>query len=124
VPGPTQQLYICGAPMVSFYPVSIPYHGMALNMTVQSYAGKVLEFGITCCRRNLSQDESHELIGYLKDALQEIEQLPSVGEAGPPVDAPATLPAKAAGKATSRQSTARKPPAGKGGGRPSRAAAG
>ena len=90
VPGPVQQLYICGAPMMSFYPVSIPYHGTALNMTVQSYAGKVLEFGVTCCRRVLSQDESHELIGYLKDALKEIEQLPSIGEAQP-----APVPAQA-----------------------------
>ena len=55
VPGPAIQLYVAGARMVAFYPVSIPYHGMAVNITVQSYAG-TLEFGITACRRALSQD--------------------------------------------------------------------
>ena len=102
VPGPTQQLYLCGAPMMSFYPVSIPYHGIALNMTVQSYAGKVLEFGVTCCRRVLSQDESHELIGYLKDALKEIEQLPSVDEALPAAPAPAQAPRRKAATARAK----------------------
>lgn len=75
--------------MVHFYPVSIPYHGMALNMTVQSYAG-MLEFGLTACRRTLSQDESYELIGYLKDALREIESLPTVN--APPAKEPAPAP--------------------------------
>ena len=45
VPGPSMPLYVCGARMGSFYPVSIPYHGSALNITVQSYAGQ-LDFGI------------------------------------------------------------------------------
>jgi hypothetical protein len=55
--------------------VSIPYHGSALNITVQSYAG-LLEFGLTACRRILSQDESYELIDHLRTALREIQALP------------------------------------------------
>ena len=70
-----QQLYVCGGALATYYPVSIPYHGAALNITVQSYAGRVLEFGVTSCRRVLSQDEAHELVGYLKDALKEIERV-------------------------------------------------
>ncbi|HEV8096795.1 MAG TPA: wax ester/triacylglycerol synthase family O-acyltransferase [Burkholderiales bacterium] len=77
VPGPPMPLYMAGARMVHYYPVSIPYHGIGLNITVQSYAGS-LEFGLTACRRVLSQEESYELVGYLKDALQEIDALPSV----------------------------------------------
>ncbi len=69
VPGPSMPLYMAGARMVHYYPVSIPYHGMALNITVQSYAGS-LEFGLTACRRVLSQDESHELVEHLRAALQ------------------------------------------------------
>ncbi|MDP9878026.1 WS/DGAT/MGAT family acyltransferase [Variovorax boronicumulans] len=77
VPGPQAPLYVAGARMVSFYPVSIPYHGSALNITVQSYAGQ-LDLGITACRRILSQEESYELIDHLRAALRKIERLPSV----------------------------------------------
>jgi diacylglycerol O-acyltransferase / wax synthase len=80
VPGPPMQLYVAGARIAHYFPVSIPYHGSALNITVQSYAG-LLDFGLTACRRVLSQEESHEMIGHLKAALREIEALPSVGEA-------------------------------------------
>jgi len=76
VPGPQVALYVAGARMTSFYPVSIPYHGNALNITVQSYAG-ALDFGITACRRILSQEESYELIEHLQAALRAIERLPA-----------------------------------------------
>jgi diacylglycerol O-acyltransferase / wax synthase len=76
VPGPSTTHYVAGARVLHYYPVSIPYHGSALNMTVQSYAG-LLEFGLTACRRVLSQEESHELIEHLKAALHEIEALPA-----------------------------------------------
>ena len=38
--------------MVSYYPVSIPAHSMALNVTVQSYNGR-LDYGLIACRRAL-----------------------------------------------------------------------
>jgi diacylglycerol O-acyltransferase len=50
VPGPSFALYFAGAKVASYFPVSIPGHGLALNMTVQSYNG-ALEFGLTACRR-------------------------------------------------------------------------
>jgi WS/DGAT/MGAT family acyltransferase len=80
VPGPPMTLYMAGAKMVHYFPVSIPYHGSALNITVHSYAG-LLEFGLTACRRILSQDESYEMIDHLRTALREIQALPSVDEA-------------------------------------------
>jgi len=77
VPGLPMELYMAGAKMLHFYPVSIPYHAAALNITVQSYAG-TMEFGITACRRVLSQTEAHELIELLQTGLKEIEALEPV----------------------------------------------
>ncbi|MFN7643743.1 MAG: wax ester/triacylglycerol synthase family O-acyltransferase [Burkholderiales bacterium] len=50
VPGPAVPLYLLGARMLHYWPVSIPYHGVALNITVQSYVGS-LDFGLIACRR-------------------------------------------------------------------------
>jgi WS/DGAT/MGAT family acyltransferase len=45
VPGPPMALYLAGARMLSNHPTSIVVHGMALNVTVQSYNGS-LDFGL------------------------------------------------------------------------------
>jgi diacylglycerol O-acyltransferase / wax synthase len=45
VPGPQVPLYLAGARMVTFHPLSIIVHGLALNITIQTYAGSV-DFGI------------------------------------------------------------------------------
>ncbi len=50
VPGSPVPLYFAGAKLASFYPVSIVIHSMALNVTVQSYAGR-LDYGLIACRR-------------------------------------------------------------------------
>ena len=50
VPGAQMLLYVCGARMLSYFPVSIPTHGVALNITVQSYNGS-LDYGLIACRR-------------------------------------------------------------------------
>ena len=49
VPGPPVFLYLAGAKLQHYYPVSIVTHGLAFNITVQSYVGN-LEFGLTCCK--------------------------------------------------------------------------
>ena len=41
VPGPSHHLYLRGSRLEATYPVSIPGHSMALNITAQSYAGTV-----------------------------------------------------------------------------------
>jgi diacylglycerol O-acyltransferase / wax synthase len=99
VPGPPMQLYVAGARMAHYFPVSIPYHGTAMNITVQSYAG-LLDFGITACRRVLSLEEAREMIDHLQAALGEIEALPALAEA------PVFEPKPKSGKA----STGKKPP--------------
>jgi WS/DGAT/MGAT family acyltransferase len=105
VPGPPMPLFMAGAQMVHYFPVSIPYHGSALNITVHSYAG-LLEFGLTACRRVLSQDESYELIEQLKKALREIEALPPVAEASAAAPQPTDLTINPSGKSASKAKVA------------------
>ena len=45
VPGPNVPLYLAGARMLTNYPTSVVVHGLALNITVQSY-DKSLDFGL------------------------------------------------------------------------------
>jgi diacylglycerol O-acyltransferase / wax synthase len=45
VPGPRQTLYAAGAELLHIFPVSIATHGLALNITVQSYRDQ-LDFGL------------------------------------------------------------------------------
>jgi WS/DGAT/MGAT family acyltransferase len=49
VPGVPVPLYLAGAKLRHYFPASIVVHGLAFNITVQSYAGS-LEFGLTACR--------------------------------------------------------------------------
>jgi len=74
VPGPRSPLYWNGARMQGVYPLSIPYEGQALNITVTSYAGS-LEFGLTGCRRTVPHLQ--RLLGLLEESLAELEK--SVG---------------------------------------------
>lgn len=69
VPGPNITLYFAGAKQVSTYPVSIPYHGMGLNITLQSYNGW-LDFGVISCQKLMP--DIHELAQHMKDAHQEL----------------------------------------------------
>lgn len=105
VPGPQIPLYVAGAHMTTFYPVSIPYHGSAVNITVQSYDGS-LEWGITACQRVLSQDESYELMDGLRSALDDIRKLSAatVGKEEKPSRAPsdATAPVASASRSAKK----------------------
>jgi WS/DGAT C-terminal domain len=56
--------------MESVYPVSIPFEGQGLNMTVLSSAGS-MHFGIIGCRSNVSHLQ--RLLDYLEDSLAELE---------------------------------------------------
>jgi diacylglycerol O-acyltransferase / wax synthase len=64
VPGPSQTLYLAGAPLLANYPLSIPYHGLALNITVLSYRDQ-LDVGLTAWREAVPD------IGHLMDLMVE-----------------------------------------------------
>ena len=49
VPGPQVPLFLAGTEMKTFFPVSIITHGLALNITVQTYCGHI-DFGIIACK--------------------------------------------------------------------------
>jgi diacylglycerol O-acyltransferase len=72
VPGPKEQLYWNGAPLLGSYPVSAVFHGFALNITFVSYNGN-LDFGIIACRRTVPGMQ--RLIDYLEQSLTELEEI-------------------------------------------------
>jgi hypothetical protein len=49
VPGPRHTLYLGGAELRAYYPVSAVAEGQGLNITVQSYQDH-LDFGLIACR--------------------------------------------------------------------------
>ena len=70
VPGPERPLYFRGARLEAWYPMSIPIHGQALNITCTSYAGTVC-FGFTGCRDTVPHLQ--RLAVYCGEALTELE---------------------------------------------------
>ena len=84
VPGPRMPLYLAGARMATNFPVSIVVHGLALNITVQSYNG-MLDFGLIACRRALP--DVRDLCGMMRHAHEELLSLARAKEVDvtPPV---------------------------------------
>jgi len=104
VPGPQTPLYVAGARVLTLYPVSIPAHGMALNLTVQSYCG-ALDFGLTACRKTVP--DLRKLAGYLDESLQELHEAVT--------DVPAAAAGARARRTAPRSRKAAPTPAGRGG---------
>lgn len=77
IPGPPAPLYIAGARIASMYPCSIPYHGQAVNITVESYCDR-LDFGLIACRRAVP--DVAQLADRLPIALAELQR--AVAHAG------------------------------------------
>jgi diacylglycerol O-acyltransferase / wax synthase len=86
VPGPQVPLYLAGARMLTFHPLSIILHGLALNITIQTYAGRV-DFGIVACKKAVPHLQ--DLADALKEAFDEAQSLFAAME-------PAATPAKKA----------------------------
>jgi diacylglycerol O-acyltransferase len=72
VPGPPAPLYLAGARMLSNHPTSIVVHGIALNITVQSY-DQSLDFGFIACAE--AEPHVRELADGLLVALDELRAL-------------------------------------------------
>ncbi len=69
VPGPPVPLYMAGAKMTAYYPVSIVTHGIALNVTIHSYAGS-LDYGFIAAKNEVPKLE--KLIAHMQEAHQEL----------------------------------------------------
>jgi diacylglycerol O-acyltransferase / wax synthase len=80
VPGPTVPLYMAGATMLTNYPTSIVVHGVALNITVQTY-NESLEFGLIACGE--AMPEIADLARQVQAAFDEFVALPASVEAEP-----------------------------------------
>ena len=96
VPGPQVPLYFAGAKLASFFPVSIPGHGIALNITVQSYNG-LLEVGLTACRR--AMPDVADLADYIVEEHATLRALVEALPAAEPVALAATAAAPERGTA-------------------------
>ena len=119
VPGPKVALYMAGAKMLTYYPVSIVTHSLGLNVTVQSYNGN-LDWGLIACRK--AMPDLPELAKYMMSAHRELMKLvpldvveksqsmnkvaASVVEAAV-AQAPANPKAATARRATGRSATAK-----------------
>jgi diacylglycerol O-acyltransferase / wax synthase len=71
VPGPATPLYWNGARMTALYPLSVPVHGQALNITCTSTVDEIA-FGLTGCRRSLPHLQP--MLDHLDDELGALEQ--------------------------------------------------
>jgi hypothetical protein len=91
-------LYMAGARMTHYWPLSIVVHSVALNITVQSYDGR-LEFGLVACRETLPRIA--ELATLLAAAADEYNALATAR--------PAALVLPAAPKPAAHKPTAQKP---------------
>src|SRR5678816_3200269 len=69
VPGPQVPLYLAGAELMAYYPVSIVTHGLALNITIVSYNGS-LDFGLVACRKTMP--DLRLFAKHLKKAYEEL----------------------------------------------------
>ena len=69
VPGPRAPLYLAGARMKVFSPVSIVTDGQGLNMTVHSYVGN-LDWGFIACRELVP--DVWDLTDYLHESMAEL----------------------------------------------------
>ncbi len=102
VPGPQVPLYMAGARMLTFHPLSIVMHGLGLNITIQTYAGSV-DFGIIAGKEALTHPQ--DLVKALNAAYAQACTLYAMGQA--PV-AGATKKQVAAPKTAARKAPVRR----------------
>jgi diacylglycerol O-acyltransferase / wax synthase len=103
VPGPQFPLYMAGAKVATYFPVSIPTHSLALNITVQSYNGS-LDYGLIGCRRAVP--DIADLADYVVAAHEELNALAAAAEA--PAVAAQTVDLASAAAARGRRSASPK----------------
>jgi len=105
VPGPRVPLYLGGAPMVHYYPVSPVAEGQGLNITVQSYQDE-LDFGLVGDRELVP--DIWDLMTLITDEIDALmEATASLRAAEPAKQAKAKKPA--AKKPAAKKPAAKKP---------------
>ncbi|MES2911166.1 MAG: wax ester/triacylglycerol synthase family O-acyltransferase [Pseudomonadota bacterium] len=112
VPGAPVPLYLAGAQFLTFHPLSIILHGLALNITIQTYAGHV-DFGIVADKKALPY--ANDLAKAIEAAFREAQSLlapasqATVAKATEKVIKAAPLEKAPSVKAAKRPDTAVKP---------------
>jgi WS/DGAT/MGAT family acyltransferase len=76
VPGPQQPLYLAGAELKAYYPVSIVTHGLGLNITIVSYNGS-LDIGLVACKK--AMPDLRQFAKHMQDAYKELRSLMESG---------------------------------------------
>ena len=95
VPGSRVPVYLCGAKMTDYYPLSIVVHGIALNITVQSHVEQLC-FGLIACRRAVP--DVHELGLHLQRAMATLRALVAAAPAIAPAESASTTVAPEAAR--------------------------
>ena len=92
VAGAPFPMYFAGALVTCYYPVSIASHGTALNVTVQSYNGR-MDYGLIACRRAVPDitEIGDYMLAEHKLLMELTQKHPAAAGA-----APAPVPAKMA----------------------------
>lgn len=70
VPGPRSQLYLIGAPLEAFYPISLAFQGLGMNITCISYADR-LNIGVVGGRDGLPHLQ--HIAVCIAEALDELD---------------------------------------------------
>ena len=99
VPGPPMPLYLAGARMLTNYPTSIVVHGMAFNITVQSYAGS-LDFGMMADAKAMPDVKA--FAQAVEIAFDDLRALPLPHELHAAAHAPAAVMGRAVRSARAR----------------------
>ncbi|MCU0805256.1 MAG: wax ester/triacylglycerol synthase family O-acyltransferase [Burkholderiales bacterium] len=108
VHGPDVPMYLAGARMLTYWPMSIVEHGLGLNITLESYAGS-LDFGLIAARNAVPK--VREVAVAIEESFRELRDAALGRTARAAKPAPAKRPARrAAAKAPAkRRSAARLP---------------
>ncbi len=98
VPGPQMALYVAGAEILAYYPVSIVSHGLALNITIQSYNGS-LDYGFIACKKSVPKvgQFAKYLLAEHADMMKAMQR--EQGAAAKPAKKATTMPAPTKPKA-------------------------
>ena len=99
VPGPQIPLYLAGAELLTYYPVSIVTHGLALNITIQSYAGK-LYYGLIACKKTVP-----DLQKFGRHMQEAHAELLALSQEKPHAETPVKKVAKKAAKKVAKKLT-------------------